>query len=120
MNENKEVFIMKKVIALSMATLMAVGSLTGCTTTKLVRPAAANLSDSSASETENTSEAANTELSGDISVMVNNAFTGLDDPAILKAAKAFEELHPGVTITIEGLARNTQPIYNICYGWFRS
>ena len=92
MNENKEVFIMKKVIALSMATLMAVGSLTGCSTSKPVETPAPSVSESSASETENTSEAANTELSGDISVMVNNAFTGLDDPAILKAAKAFEEL----------------------------
>ena len=28
--------------------------------------------------------------------MVNNAFTGLEDPAIVRAADAFEEAHPGV------------------------
>ncbi len=97
---------MKKTIALSMATLVAIGSLAGCSASKTPETSAPSVSESSASETkeENTAEAADSELSGELSVMVNNAFTGLEDPAILKAAKAFEELHPGVTVTIEGLA----------------
>ena len=40
----------------------------------------------------------------ELTVMVNNAFTGREDPEILKAAQMFEESHPGVKVTIEGLS----------------
>lgn len=56
------------------------------------------------SKTEETAAGEKAELTGELAMMVNNAFTGMDDPAIMRAAKQFEEDHPGVTITIEGLS----------------
>ena len=105
---------MKKILAWSMAVLMAAGSLTGCGGSGQETATAAPQAESAAGgetsgETSGggsgASEAAGDEvLSGELTVMLNNAFTALEDPAVLKAADAFEELHPGVTITIEGLS----------------
>lgn len=104
---------MKKLLAISMATVLAAGTLAGCSggsqpaaTTAAPTEAAAEASTEAAAGGEEKTEAAaaDTEFTGELAVMVNNAFTGRDDPEILKAAKAFEELHPGVTITVEGLS----------------
>lgn len=105
---------MKKILAWSMAVLMAAGSLTGCGGSGQETATAAPQAESAAGgetsgETSGggsgASAAAGDEaLSGELTVMLNNAFTALEDPAVLKAADAFEELHPGVTITIEGLS----------------
>lgn len=101
---------MRREIALSMAVLMAAGALAGCGSKQDAPAAQAPAASETAAATEAASEAgsagAETEgaLTGELQVMVNNAFTGLEDPAILKAAEAFEELHPGVTVNIEGLA----------------
>ena len=97
---------MKKVFAVSMAALMAAVSLAGCgggsstTETKAADTTAA----AAESKTEETTAGETKELTGDLAVMVNNAFTGMDDPAIMRAVKQFEADHPGVTITIEGLS----------------
>ena len=97
---------MKKVLAVSMAALMAAVSLAGCgggsstTETKAADTTAA----AAESKTEETTAGETKELTGDLAVMVNNAFTGMDDPAIMRAVKQFEADHPGVTITIEGLS----------------
>lgn len=101
---------MRKLFALSMAAVMAAGALTGCSggsgsgatqaATQAAKETAAETNGEKAAEEK---EAA-AELSGELSVMVNNAFTGMDDPAIVRAAKTFEEANPGVKITIEGLA----------------
>lgn len=49
-------------------------------------------------------EASDGSVSGEITVMVSSAFTaGTDDPAIMRAVKAFEEQNPGTKVTIEGL-----------------
>lgn len=45
-------------------------------------------------------------LSGELYVVVNSTMTKNDDPAILRAAKAFEERYPDTKITIEGLSGN--------------
>ena len=104
---------MKKVLALTMAALMA-ASLAGCgggssapeTKAAAEAPKETQAAESKAEEKpeEKAEEKAEAELTGELAVMVNNAFTGMDDPAILRAAKAFEEAHPGVTITVEGLS----------------
>lgn len=97
---------MKKVLAVSMAALMAAASLAGCgggsstTETK----AADTTATAAESKVEETTAGEKQELIGALSLMVNNAFTGMDDPAIMRAAKQFESDHPGVTITIEGLS----------------
>ena len=109
---------MRKVFALSMAAVLAAGSLSGCVmgggsqTEAQTTAAQTEAQTESAGDAESAGETASegaeaageTELTGELSVMVNNAFTGLDDPAILRAAEAFEEAHPGVTISIEGLS----------------
>ncbi|MCI6885800.1 MAG: sugar ABC transporter substrate-binding protein [Lachnospiraceae bacterium] len=100
---------MKKLLALSMATVVAAGMLTGCGGSKPSEaPATQAPATEAPAETKGEEKAAETEataeLSGELAVMVNNAFTGMEDPAILRAAKAFEEKHPGVKITIEGLS----------------
>jgi len=104
---------MKKVLALTMAALMA-ASLAGCgggssapeTKAAAEAPKETQAAESKAEEKpeEKAEEKAEAELTGELAVMVNNAFTGMDDPAILRAAKAFEDAHPGVTITVEGLS----------------
>lgn len=97
---------MKKVLAVSMAALMVAASLAGCgggsstTETK----AADTTATAAESKVEETTAGEKQELTGALSLMVNNAFTGMDDPAIMRAAKQFESDHPGVTITIEGLS----------------
>ena len=89
-----------------MAALMAAASLAGCgggsstTETK----AADTTATAAESKVEETTAGEKQELIGALSLMVNNAFTGMDDPAIMRAAKQFESDHPGVTITIEGLS----------------
>lgn len=92
-----------------MATVVAAGMLTGCGGSKPSEaPATQAPATEAPAETKGEEKAAETEataeLSGELAVMVNNAFTGMEDPAILRAAKAFEEKHPGVKITIEGLS----------------
>ena len=96
---------MKKVLAVSMAALMATVSLSGCGASSSETKAAADTTAAAAeSKTEETAAGEKAELTGELAMMVNNAFTGMDDPAIMRAAKQFEEDHPGVTITIEGLS----------------
>ena len=103
---------MRKFLAVSMATVMTAGLLTGCGGSKASEaPATQAPATQAATEApaetkgeEKPAEKAAAELSGELAVMVNNAFTGMEDPAILRAAKAFEEKNPGVKISVEGLS----------------
>lgn len=95
-----------------MATVMTAGLLTGCGGSKASEaPATQAPATQAATEApaetkgeEKPAEKAAAELSGELAVMVNNAFIGMEDPAILRAAKAFEEKNPGVKISVEGLS----------------
>lgn len=96
---------MKKLMAISMAAVMAATSMTGCGGSPSAETKAAGTTAAAVEASkEETSASENTSLTGNLAVMVNNAFTGMDDPAIMRAAKQFETDHPGVTITIEGLS----------------
>lgn len=96
---------MKKLMAISMAAVMAATSMTGCGGSPSAETKAAGTTAVAVEASkEETSASEKTSLTGDLAVMVNNAFTGMDDPAIMRAAKQFEADHPGVTITIEGLS----------------
>lgn len=96
---------MKKLMAISMAAVMAATSMTGCGGSPSAETTAAGTTAAAVEASkEETSASEKTSLTGDLAVMVNNAFTGMDDPAIMRAAKQFEADHPGVTITIEGLS----------------
>lgn len=96
---------MKKLMAISMAAVMAATSMTGCGGSPSAETKAAGTTAAAVEASkEETSASEKTSLTGDLAVMVNNAFTGMDDPAIMRAAKQFEADHPGVTITIEGLS----------------
>lgn len=95
---------MKKLFALTMAAVLTAGAVTGCTGGK--EEAAPTQADAQAASeaAKDTQAAEKGALSGELSVMVNSVFTGIDDPAIVRAAKVFEERNPGVKITIEGLS----------------
>ena len=101
---------MKKHLALAMATLTAVSALTGCVGASAGKSAVApeTKQEVAKSSAENggseSAEASDGSVPGEITVMVNSSFTGMDDPAIMRAAKAFEEQNPGTKVTIEGLA----------------
>lgn len=98
---------MKKILACSMAAVMAAAVLTGCAGGGAPASTQAPAREAPKETAAGGSEAADQgsgELTGELAVMVNNAFTGMEDPAILRAAKAFEEAHPGVSITVEGLS----------------
>lgn len=97
---------MKRMLSLTMAALMTATALVGCGGTSGGETSSTAESTAAASEatTEAAAESSGAELTGELSVMVNNAFTGMDDPAILRAASAFEEAHPGVSISVEGLS----------------
>lgn len=96
---------MKKLMAISMAAMMAATSMTGCGGSPSAETKAADTTKAAVeSSKEETAASEKTSLTGDLALMVNNAFTGMDDPAIMRAAKQFESDHPGVTITIEGLS----------------
>lgn len=96
---------MKKLMAISMAAMMAATSMTGCGGSPSAETKAADTKEAAVeSSKEETAASEETSLTGDLALMVNNAFTGMDDPAIMRAAKQFESDHPGVTITIEGLS----------------
>ena len=101
---------MKKHLALAMATLTAVSALTGCVGASAGKSAVApeTKQEVAKSSAENggseSAEASDGSVSGEITVMVSSAFTaGTDDPAIMRAVKAFEEQNPGTKVTIEGL-----------------
>lgn len=87
-----------------MAAVLTAGAVTGCTGGK--EEAAPTQADAQAASeaAKDTQAAEKGALSGELSVMVNSVFTGIDDPAIVRAAKVFEERNPGVKITIEGLS----------------
>ncbi len=104
---------MKKILAFSMAAAVTAAALTGCVgggAPASPQTAAAESPKDTAADSgkeaadSGAADQGGAELTGELAVMVNNAFTGLDDPAILRAAKTFEESHPGVTITVEGLS----------------
>ena len=101
---------MKKHLALAMATLTAESALTGCVGASAGKSAVApeTKQEVAKSSAENggseSAEASDGSVPGEITVMVNSSFTGMDDPAIMRAAKAFEEQNPGTKVTIEGLA----------------
>lgn len=98
---------MKKILACSMAAVMAAAALTGCVGGGAPASTQAPAREAPKETAAGGSEAADQgsgELTGELAVMVNNAFTGMEDPAILRAAKSFEEAHPGVSITVEGLS----------------
>ncbi len=98
---------MKKILACSMAAVMAAAALTGCAGGGAPASTQAPAKEAPKETAAGGSEAADQgsgDLTGELAVMVNNAFTGMEDPAILRAAKAFEEAHPGVSITVEGLS----------------
>ncbi|MCD8221747.1 MAG: sugar ABC transporter substrate-binding protein [Clostridiales bacterium] len=92
---------MKRVLALSTAVILIAGSMAGCSGGSGTAATQAAAETQSAETEAQVAESGN--LTGELAVMVNNAFTGMEDPAIMRAAKAFEEANPGVTITIEGL-----------------
>ncbi len=98
---------MKKMVALSAAVLMSVSMLAGCggsDDTKEAAKADTGSADAAEAEQGEAAETTDAELTGELSVMVNSSFTSMEDPAIERAAEAFEEEHPGVSITIEGLS----------------
>ncbi|MBS6645024.1 MAG: extracellular solute-binding protein, partial [Clostridiaceae bacterium] len=106
---------MKKTLALTMAAVLAAGSLAGCgggnkpaeNTTAApaaTTAAAAETTTAAGTSAETSQEAAASDLSGDITVLVNNAFTNSNEPAINKAADEFMKLNPNVKVTIEGLS----------------
>ena len=100
---------MRKVAVLSMVIALTAGALAGCGGSGAApRETAAETKAGAAAESgsvpADSSAAADSTLSGELTVMVNSSFTGAAAPAITKAAKAFEEKNPGVTITIEGLS----------------
>lgn len=106
---------MKKSLAMVMAAMVAAGSLAGCgggqstdpTTTAATEAAkteAANTEADGTTAAESGDTAAASELSGEITVLVNNAFTNSDNPAVVQAADAFMKLHPNTKIVIEGLS----------------
>lgn len=107
---------MKKSLALTMAAVLAAGSLAGCgggnktaATTAATQAATQAAQTTAEAPKEAASQAAETEaagsdLSGEISVLVNNAFTNSNDPAINRAAEEFMKLHPNVKVVIEGLS----------------
>lgn len=103
---------MKKILALSMAGILTALSLAGCVGGGSSTAGGASEAPKEAeaapdnAQAGKTGEAGGAELTGKLAVMVNNTFTGMEDPAIMRAARAFEENHPGVTITIEGLSSN--------------
>lgn len=109
---------MRKWKAVSMALVMASGMLSGCSGGAAQTEAAGTTAEQTtvqAAETakaeetaaeEKAGEAAAGELSGELYVVVNSTMTKTDDPAILRAAKVFEERYPGTKITIEGLSGN--------------
>ena len=90
---------MRKAFAWSMAAVLAASALSGC-----VMGGGSQTQAETSAQTEAQGEASETERTGELSVMVNNSFMGMDDPAILRATKAFEEAHPGVTISVEALS----------------
>ncbi len=95
----------KKIIALSAAACMGASMLAGCGGSGSAGKDAGNGTETAAAAKENQGESESAaEFTGELSVMVNNSFTGMDDPAIERAANAFEEVHPGVSISIEGLS----------------
>ena len=104
---------MKKTLALTMAAVLAAGSLAGCgggskepettAATQAETKAAAETTTAAGTSAE-TSQAAASDLSGDITVLVNNAFTNSNDPAINRAADEFMKINPNVKVTIEGLS----------------
>lgn len=106
---------MKKTLALTMAAVLAAGSLAGCgggnkpaeNTTAApaaTTAAAAETTTAAGTSAETSQEAVASDLSGDITVLVNNAFTNSNEPAINKAADEFMKLNPNVKVTIEGLS----------------
>lgn len=109
---------MRKWKAVSMALVMASGVLAGCSGGAAQTETAGTPAEQTTAQTgkeaiaeetsaeETAGEAAPEELSGELYVVVNSTMTKTDDPAILRAAKAFEERYPGTSITIEGLSGN--------------
>lgn len=96
---------MKKQWLLTAMALVAAGAIAGCVGPETGKTT--NTSDTKATEAsaENGTETGESkELSGEITMMVNSSFTGMDDPAIMRAAKVFEEEHPGTKVNIEGMA----------------
>lgn len=107
---------MRKVLALSVTAVLMAASLGGCGSSQTTSAAATEAVKETAAAAEGETEAvrqenqsAGQDLSGELSIMVSNVFTGLDDPAIARAAKAFEEEYPGVTVSIEGLSGSEIP-----------
>ena len=82
---------MKKIMATTMAALMAAASLTGCV-------GGAPAATEAGGEAQQSSTG---ELSGEISILEN--MTGENAEAVNAAARKFEEDHPGTKITVEAL-----------------
>lgn len=109
---------MRRWKALLAALVMVSGMLAGCSGGAAQTRTAAEQATAQATEKkeEETSAEAGTDqpgetaqessLSGELYVVVNSTMTKTDDPAILRAAKVFEERYPGTKITIEGLSGN--------------
>lgn len=86
---------MKKVLAVSMAALMATVSLSGCGASSSETKAAADTTAAAAeSKTEETAAGEKAELTGELAMMVNNAFTGMDDPAIMRQQSSLKRIIP--------------------------
>ncbi|MCI9362180.1 MAG: sugar ABC transporter substrate-binding protein [Hungatella sp.] len=104
---------MKKWVV-TLAALTAAGMMTGCQNNsgQSGQPqgsqTAAEQTKAAETKEETKAEASSGEggLSGELYVVVNSTMTKNDDPAILRAAKAFEEQYPDTKITIEGLSGN--------------
>ena len=102
---------MKKTLAVTLAAVLLAGTVAGCGGTQ---NSASNQSQAGteAAKTEAGTagtEAAKTEekeLSGEITVLLNNSFTNSDSPAVVRAAEEFMKLHPGTKVVIEGLPGN--------------
>lgn len=102
---------MKKTWAVTLVTALLAGSIAGCGGTQ---KSSSNQSqaETTAAKTEaettgtQAGEAGKEDLSGDITVLVNNSITNSDHPVVERAAEEFMKLHPGTKITIETLASN--------------
>lgn len=89
---------MKKLMATTMAALMAAASLTGCVGGA---PAATEETKAATEAGGEAQQSSTGELSGEISILEN--MTGENAEVVNAAARKFEEDHPGTKITVEAL-----------------
>lgn len=83
---------MKKIIALTMTAIIAMGTVTGCAT-KVKKDAPSAGSSNTQGQTK--------ELKGNITFLANSGLTVGDNGGVKEAVDGFMKEHPGVTVTLE-------------------